>query len=292
MKRLLLLSVSLCLFVACKAQNTDKNQQSLLWKISKKGQKDSYVLGTMHLLCADDYVWTDAMAAKLKAADVVCFEMDLDNPNLMSEVMSGLQGMGSEEESKSLKEYLSAEDFKRLKTFAKDSLGMSPLLLDNMPPFLLQTMFLTKMLDCPLPMSYEGNIMTEAQRQGKEIIGLETADEQLAALSETGDDSMAAGLMQFVDSFSASRQNFREMIALFKNQDVEKLAGMTNEPGGNGGLNMQALLQDRNKKWIARMADKMSWQSVFFAVGAAHLGGKEGVLRLLRQAGYTVSAVR
>ena len=35
------------------------------------------------------------------------------------------------------------------------------------------------------------------------------------------------------------------------------------------------------------MADKPT----FFAVGAAHLAGDDGVLSLLRKAGYTVSAV-
>lgn len=293
MNKLFLIGMSVCLLLACKAQSADNNAKSLLWKVSKKGQKDSYLFGTMHLLCPDDYVWTDAMAGKLKASDVVCFEMDLDDPNLMADMMSGLQSMGnSEEEIKPLKAYFTDEQYQRLKIFAKDSLGLSPLLLDNMPPFMLQTMFLTKMLDCSIPMSYEGNIMTEAQRQGKEIIGLETVDEQLAALKESKDDSVAAALLQLVDSFSTSRQDFREMVTLYKNQDIEKLAGMTDDPAGSMGMNMQALLQDRNERWIERMSAMMKSQSVFFAVGAAHLGGKDGVIKLLRQAGYTVTAVK
>ncbi len=32
-------------------------------------------------------------------------------------------------------------------------------------------------------------------------------------------------------------------------------------------------------------------QTTFFAVGAAHLGGKDGLLNLLEGAGYTVTAV-
>lgn len=293
MKKLLLLSLSFCLFVACKAQTKGQEAKSLLWKVSKKGQKDSYLFGTMHLLCPDDYVWTDIMAEKLKASEVVCFEMDLDDPNLMQEMMDGMQSMaGDASENKALKDYFSAEDYKRLQQFSKDSLGMSPMLLDNMPPFLFQTMFVTKMLDCQLPMSYEGNIMTEAQRQGKEIIGLETMKEQLAALNESKDDSMAAAILQMVDSFAASKKSFRNMVALYKAQDVNKLAGITDDPSGSMGMNMQALLQDRNKRWIDRMSNMMQQQSVFFAVGAAHLGGEEGVINLLRQAGYTVTAQR
>lgn len=293
MKKLFLLGLSCCLFMACKAQSTAHTTKSLLWKVSKKGQKDSYVFGTMHLLCPDDYVWTDVMAEKLKATDVVCFEMDLDDPNLMMDMMAGMQGMGGDnEENKPLRAYFSADDYQRLSKFAKDSLGMSPILLDNMPPFLFQTMFVTKMLDCQLPMSYEGNIMTEAQRQGKEIIGLETVQEQLDALNQSKDDSLAAAILQLVDSFTASKVSFRDMVKLYRDQDVEALAGMTEDPGNAMGMNMQALLQDRNKRWIDRMAGRMAKESVFFAVGAAHLGGKEGVLQLLREAGYAVTPVK
>ena len=40
------------------------------------------------------------------------------------------------------------------------------------------------------------------------------------------------------------------------------------------------------------MANMMSRQKTFFAVGAGHLGGETGVVALLRQAGYTLSPVR
>jgi uncharacterized protein YbaP (TraB family) len=54
---------------------------------------------------------------------------------------------------------------------------------------------------------------------------------------------------------------------------------------------MGIFLDDRNKKWIPRMADKMNRSSIFFAVGAGHLWGDNGVITLLRNAGYNVEAV-
>jgi uncharacterized protein YbaP (TraB family) len=39
------------------------------------------------------------------------------------------------------------------------------------------------------------------------------------------------------------------------------------------------------------MINKMSSGSVFFAVGAGHLGGEEGVIKLLRKSGYQVMPV-
>ena len=40
------------------------------------------------------------------------------------------------------------------------------------------------------------------------------------------------------------------------------------------------------------MGDMMKEQPVFFAVGAGHLGGENGVVALLRKEGYSVVPVR
>ena len=51
------------------------------------------------------------------------------------------------------------------------------------------------------------------------------------------------------------------------------------------------MLDARNKKWIQKMPEMMSQHSVFFAVGAAHLPGDNGVINLLKKAGYTVKSI-
>jgi uncharacterized protein YbaP (TraB family) len=64
---------------------------SLLWRITgKQMTKPSYLFGTMHLICRSDYVWTPAMGASLDKSEKVCFEMDLDDNNVMVEATSGL----------------------------------------------------------------------------------------------------------------------------------------------------------------------------------------------------------
>jgi len=50
-------------------------------------------------------------------------------------------------------------------------------------------------------------------------------------------------------------------------------------------------LNQRNHKWIPKIGSIASEKSTFFAVGAGHLPGKDGVLTLLRKAGYRVTAV-
>ncbi|MNX99368.1 TraB family protein [compost metagenome] len=51
------------------------------------------------------------------------------------------------------------------------------------------------------------------------------------------------------------------------------------------------MLDNRNNNWVKNMPELMKKESVFFAVGAAHLGGEEGVINLLKKAGYSVKPI-
>lgn len=57
------------------------------------------------------------------------------------------------------------------------------------------------------------------------------------------------------------------------------------------GDNMDVFLDERNEKWIDRMTDRMEQKAIFFAVGAGHLWGPNGIIELLREDGYTVEPI-
>ncbi|MGE5765707.1 MAG: TraB/GumN family protein [Bacteroidota bacterium] len=52
------------------------------------------------------------------------------------------------------------------------------------------------------------------------------------------------------------------------------------------------MLNDRNRLMVERMMPLMQRGSTFVGVGAGHLAGEEGILRLLEQRGYTVTRLR
>jgi len=51
------------------------------------------------------------------------------------------------------------------------------------------------------------------------------------------------------------------------------------------------MLDVRNANWMKKMPELMKTESVFFAVGSGHLAGEQGVINLLKKAGYTVKPV-
>ncbi len=51
------------------------------------------------------------------------------------------------------------------------------------------------------------------------------------------------------------------------------------------------LLTNRNKNWIPVITREARAMPSFFAFGAGHLGGKDGVINLLRKKGFKVTPI-
>lgn len=272
----------------CRAQKTAKPVgNSLLWRIEGKDlSKPSYIFGTIHIICSQDYFWTDQMQRCLHAADKICLEMDMDDPKLLMEIATGMV----DQDGKQLKDYFTPEEYKKVSDYLRDSIGTDIRFIQQMKPAILLSLFAGKSLDCPSQVSYESNIMDDAKKENKEIIGLEAAAEQLDLLNNIPADSIVKEVLASIEAPADTRQEYAALVAAYKAQDLPKLYELiqnSNDMGEDTG----AFLDARNKKWISRISEKTKNSSVFFAVGAGHLWGKNGVIQLLRNAGYKVTPV-
>lgn len=293
MKRFILGILSLFFFTCCQGRQTpDKkstpDDKSLLWKISGKNlSRPSFLFGTIHMICKSDFLWTEAMKNSLKESEEVCMEMDMDDPALAMQVAAGMMDLSG----KKLKDYFTPEQYAVIEQYAQDSLGMDLELFQMMKPVVLLPLFTTGSSGCDSPMSYEMKIMEDAKEQEKEVTGLETAQEQMDVMNSIPTDSLVAELVEMTQGKAQDDKMYNRLVAAYKAQDLPVLYTAMKESGGLSG-EWNAFLDDRNKRWISRMENKMKKQRVFFAVGAGHLYGEVGVISLLRKAGYTVEAVR
>lgn len=279
-----ILALGACFGPAAQAQPRTP-AKSLLWEITGRAlDTPSYIMGTIHMVCPDDYLWTPAMASALRGAKTICLELDLDDPETVRGMISGGPDTTG---GKTLRESLSPEEYARFARFARDSAGIEIAGIEAMDPATVPLLFLTKLLPCSVPVSYEAKIAMDAMGGRKPIEGLETVAEQMALLSRIQNDSSAGDIMALVDSFSAMKGQYAELVATFRRQDLDSLQRMI-EASPMLGASGDALLGDRNRRWIPRLESFMKQGAVFVAVGAGHLPGRNGVLELLRQAGYTV----
>jgi uncharacterized protein YbaP (TraB family) len=129
----------------------------------------------------------------------------------------------------------------------------------------------------------------KANTSGKTVGGLETMAYQMSLFDSIPYKDQAQMLLDAIRGTSLESDMFEETVELYKHQDIEAMVAMVGE--SEEGNYEDVLLNNRNHNWIPIMEKKMKKGSVFFAVGAGHLGGQEGVIRLLKKAGYELTPV-
>lgn len=280
-------------FTAVRAQDktrkvSKKTRQSLLWRIQGNGlQQPSYVFGTIHMICADRYFWTDSMKVALASTRQLCLELPMADTNLQENTMQALVLP----EGKTLSDYFSEKAYEHLSSILNDSLQMPIESFEQFKPFLLYSLLTLKSADCESPIAYENKLMaTEKQRQ-LPIIGLETLEQQLALFDQMPKEDLSNMILKLADHIGESKQKYQQMVDKYTHQDLDGLYQLVLETPDFAKFR-NILLDNRNKSWIPKMKKIMGVTPTFFAVGAGHLPGENGVLHLLEAAGYQVTAVR
>lgn len=302
MKKSIQSIITLCLVaflaVSCKSTSTasttkapakeEKLANSLLWKISGNGlEKPSYLYGTVHMTC--NYKLTEKLKTAFAETSQIALEVDMDDPAMPMKAMQGMMMKGDA----SIKDMLSAEDYKKLDTYFTKNTGMGVAMLNKAKPFMLMSLLLSKSTGCEKPTSYEDEFVKIAKADKEEVLGLETIESQLALFDVIPYDVQLKEVMKMVnDGEEETKKQFAELSALHTAENIEGLMKMMQEEEGMTKDFSDKLLDNRNKNWIP-VIEKMSKEKpTFYGIGAMHLSGENGVIKLLRKAGYTVTAVK
>jgi uncharacterized protein YbaP (TraB family) len=160
-----------------------------------------------------------------------------------------------------------------------------------MQPFFIFSTLYKKMLGCT-PSGYDMFFLHNAQKVKKNIEGLETIEEEFAVVKSMTLKDQAKMLLESIQNTEKSKKQFLELLEKYKKQELDKIAELINSiDSGLDKAQTEAFLLKRNQNWIPRIEKMSAQQSVFYAVGAAHLAGESGIIQLLRKKGYTVKAI-
>jgi uncharacterized protein YbaP (TraB family) len=140
-------------------------------------------------------------------------------------------------------------------------------------------------------LSYEFELNKLAKQQGKSTAGLETVEYQLSAIDSIPYEEQAQMLVETIRESDKGADQLALMIDMYTNQRIDDMYTEVGTDSGNSADFEKILLTNRNKNWIPVMSGMMKEGPTLFAVGAGHLGGPNGVIRLLRQKGYKLSPV-
>ena len=266
--------------------------RALLWKIEGNGIKTkSYLFGTVHLIDKEQFFFPKKLQKIVSKSDVLTMEIAG-----LPEPMEALRLSMLEEGS--FFDFFTEEQTDSIFVWVEEHTSISQtgfrMMVGKMRPFVVSIM-LTE-LDESNPnrgmenkKSYEVELEVIAENKKLEIKGLETVAEQLGLFSALSDDQQVEMVMATIRSEGNS--GLEKIMTLFADQDIDGLYQLiADDMSSMKGMN-DILLDDRNKRWIPLIEQMITEKSTFIAVGAGHLGGPNGVIRLLEAKGYTLTPI-
>ena len=258
-----------------------KLENSLLWEVSGNGlEKPSYLYGTIHMICGSDFFMSEKAKKAFESSNKLVLEINFADPNEMSDIQK--MAMGKEPLSKKL----SPEQLSRLDAILKKETGMTVQQVDGFSLMTVMSLISMKSFGCTDLKFYEMEFIEQAKKRNIEVGGLETVKSQFSILENAYSNDEMIDLLN-----ESTPEETTKLVSLYKGENVDAAYVLATDLKFTSEKTKKAILDDRNKNWVKDMPEVMKKESVFFAVGAAHLGGEEGVINLLRKAGYKVKPI-
>lgn len=278
-----------------------ENANALFWKIERDGRPTSYLFGTVHL--TDDRVTklSPAVRSALKEAKAVALEVADLSENATAAVIAQSAPLAMYSDGRRLDQMLSPSEYETVKKVVSHS-GLPADLAALFKPWIVS--MILSVSDCERTKVQEGKrvldmkIAETGKSRGIPVVGLETIPDQLAALAAVPENQQLDMLRVSLKFAHRMNDLMETLVQLYLDRRITAALplqlAMARQAGiGEGAFAgfQQKLLTDRNLKMISVAEPLLTEGGVFIAVGALHLPGKQGLVSLLRQAGYTVTAV-
>lgn len=279
---------SLSLFAQKNIDAKPAEGNSLLWKISGNGlEKPSYLFGTIHLICNNDYFFNDNMKKAFDASEKLVLEINLSDPSTILQYQQGMMLP----DGKQLKNFFTSEnEFQDFSNKLKSQTGIDASMFQTLKPLILLSLIAQKSFMCENTSSYEMNLIEMSEKNNIPVAGLETTIAQMKIFDDMKDEEIRKILVSGLEDAENDNKIQNEMIAAYKRQDINELHRiiLSSKEFEN---QEDVLINDRNTDWAEKLPFMMKEKSCFVAVGAGHLGGAKGVINLLKKKGYKVEPI-
>lgn len=282
-----------CLFFIFGISTT---QGQLLWKITGNGLKNpSYLFGTHHLIPIQFLDSVPGLYPAFNSTKMVVSEVVLNNLDATPAIrMAALLP-----DTVTIRGLLSPAEYEFVNQELTNTLRMSLDNLNKMHPSLI-----SKLYELELYKKYEHfdeNTQSDtyfqlvAAKKGIPIAGLETVEQQVKLLFPENIKKEAQLLVASIRNKEMLIQEMREMNRLYREGNLDALEVLANQSNKQWNVSEEEnkkLIDDRNINWVKQLPDLIKNNSCFVAVGALHLPGNKGLIKLLKNEGYKVIPVK
>lgn len=274
-------------------------ENSLLWAITKPESKDtSFLFGSIHVSDPQVFNVNKHFNRVFEKSNLVALELNMDSINpfkMLNYIMM--------DSSLTLKKIMSPNNYAVVKKYFEENLGQPIQFVERFQPIYTSTILQAGTgEEAKSGKSLDETIFNNAKANGKKVIGLETAEEQMAAFSSFPYRVQAKMLYQTVMEIqkNANENSIDKLIELYIKQDLSGLEEEINKVAISEDKSMQEfalilnekLIVKRNQVMLERSLPLIQSNKTLIVVGAAHLPGNNGLIELYRKAGYLVSPIK
>jgi uncharacterized protein YbaP (TraB family) len=247
----------------------------------------------VHILPANTK-WQSARVNKaFDAADQVIFEVDSADPNAQANAQALVQQYGLYSDGGSLTKTLNDKD-EAIVTASAEKIGLPIAQVDGMKPWLVS---LQMALIQPMQAGYtpqegvEVVLLGKAQKAGKKINYLESADSQLRVLSGASEAQQIESLVILAQTIDRGTEILDLLVEEWRDGDVKGIAALvSNSETAGTGTQYEDLIVNRNRNWVPQIEALLDQPgTMFVAVGAGHLAGPDSVINMLKAKGHKIS---
>jgi len=267
----------------------------LLWKVSGHDGATLYLLGSFHLLRADDYPLAPEVDAAFARAARVVFELPADqvqSPALAAQMLQA----ATRSDGRSLREDLTPSQWAALETYAAQHALPLQAMSGYKAWFVALNLSLSEMAGQGLDPSLglDQHFMRQAGQSAKATTGLETAAEQIALLDGMSLEEQRQMLGEALDDARDGNRQSRELHDAWRRGDA---ARMWSEMALDMKRQYPALYRninvERNDRWVPKLEQwlQAGQGTTLVVVGTLHLLGEDGVVEKLRARGYQVERI-
>jgi uncharacterized protein len=258
-------------------------RRGVVFKATKAG-KSLFLAGSVHMLTRQDYPLPDAYEKAFNAADQIVFEVVPADftAETMASVLLELK-----------------KDARKLSPAAEEALsawlaekGGSKNAFQGMEPWRVATTvaaMASKSVGLESEQGVDAYFRQKAASAGKQLHGFESLREQLGVFAGLSEQTQSEMVIQAVRESSQAATEIAVLLNAWRSGDLAALEARTAKSFAPCPEAKTAILDRRNEAWwpkLLEMADSAPVEMII--VGAAHLGGPQGLLARLREAGFDV----
>ncbi len=260
-----------------------------IWVIESPTSK-TYLLGSIHVLRESDYPLPEVFYAAYDDAERIVMEIDINGIDPSSS-FKFTRDLAMLPEKSTLETVIGRENYAQILQLGQaNKIGMRK--FDHFDPWyaaMTVTQIQLQRMGYRSDMGVEVHFANKAKEDNKPEIGLETLEQQLGFLDQLSIETQTEFLLQSLADSEELRQEGEAALAAWKSGNLEKLYALLADSLDENPELRSTLLIERNRRWLPQLIEfTRSHEDHLVIVGALHLGGNDGLITMLTDAGFTL----